>query len=260
MARVVRVAHRGASATAPENTLAAFRLAIEQGVDLVETDVHRSRDGALVLMHDTTLARTTNAAEVFPGRGPWRVSDLTLAEIQSLDAGSWMSPAFAGEQVPTLEELIRLVRGSPTGLLVEAKAPSLYLGIEADLAWELDRFPSFAASAAAARRLVVQSFDWHFVRRYRQAQPEVPVGLLGAPPLSQLPELSLWADQVNPHHRSIDAAYVARVNQLGMDVLTWTVDDVVDLDAALDRGVDGVITNRPETLDEVLRDRLVASA
>ena len=122
---------------------------------------------------------------------------------------------------------------------MEAKAPSLYLGIESELAWELDRFPSFASSAATARRLVVQSFDWHFVRRYRQAQPEVPVGLLGAPPLSQLPELSLWADKVSPHHRSIDAAYVARVNQLGMDVLTWTVDDVVDLKAALDRGVDG---------------------
>jgi glycerophosphoryl diester phosphodiesterase len=260
MARVVRVAHRGASATAPENTLAAFRQAVEHGVDLIETDVHRSGDGALVLVHDTTLARTTNAAEVFPGRGPWRVSDLTLAEIKRLDAGSWMSPAFAGEQVPTLEEVIRLVRGTATGLLVEVKAPSLHLGIEADLAWELDRFPSFAASAAAARRLVVQSFDWHFVRRYRQAQPEVPVGLLGAPRPSQLPELSLWADQVNPHHRSLDAAYVARVNQLGMDVLAWTVDEVADLNAALDRGVDGVITNRPGTLDEVLRDRLVRSA
>jgi glycerophosphoryl diester phosphodiesterase len=260
MVRVVNVAHRGSSADAPENTLAAFRLGIEQGSDLIESDVQRSKDGALVLMHDTTLTRTTDIEQVFPGRSPWRVSDFTLAEIKRLDAGSWKAPEFAGEPVPTLAEMVEAVRPSRAGILMEIKAPHLYPGIEAEVADEFDRFPGYVASAAAAERLVVQSFDWESMRRYKQEQPEVPVGLLGTPSAAQLPELALWADQVNPHFRSVDAAYVARMHQLGMEVLTWTVDGEADMGAVVDRGVDGVITNRPTVLEDVLRDRLASTA
>ena len=260
MVRVVNVAHRGSSAEAPENTLAAFRLGIEQGSDLIESDVQRSKDGALVLMHDTTLTRTTDVEQVFPDRSPWRVSDFTLTEIRQLDAGSWKSPEFAGEPVPTLAEMVEVVRPSRSGILMEIKAPHLYPGIEAEVADEFDRFPGYVASATAADRLVVQSFDWESMRRYKQEQPEVPVGLLGTPSPSQLPELALWADQINPNFRSFDAAYVARVHQLGMDVLTWTVDGEADMGAVVDRGVDGVITNRPSVLEDVLRDRLASTA
>jgi glycerophosphoryl diester phosphodiesterase len=260
MVRVVNVAHRGSSAEAPENTLAAFRLGIEQGSDLIESDVQRSRDGALVLMHDTTLTRTTDVEQVFPDRSPWRVSDFTLAEIKQLDAGSWKSPEFAGEEVPTLAEMVEVVRPSRSGILMEIKAPYLYPGIEAEVADTFDRFPGYVPSATAADRLVVQSFDWESMRRYKQEQPEVPVGLLGTPSPAQLPELALWADQVNPHFRSFDAAYVARVHQLGMEVLTWTVDGETDMGAVVDRGVDGVITNRPDVLEDVLRDRLASTA
>jgi glycerophosphoryl diester phosphodiesterase len=260
MVRVVTVAHRGSSAAAPENTLAAFRLGVERGSDLIESDVQRTRDGALVLMHDTTLKRTTDAEEVFPDRSPWRVADFTLAEIKQLDAGSWKSPDFAGERVPTLAEMVELVRPSRSGILMELKSPELYPGIESEVAETFDRFPGYVQSATAADRLVVQSFNWESMRRYKAEQPEVPVGLLGTPSSAQLPELALWADQVNPHFGSVDAAYVARVHQLGMDVLTWTVDREADMRTVLDRGVDGVITNRPDALDEVLRDRLVETA
>jgi glycerophosphoryl diester phosphodiesterase len=260
LTRVLTVAHRGSSAAAPENTLAAFRLGVEQGSDLIESDVQRSKDGALVLMHDTTLARTTNVEQVFPDRSPWRVRDFTMAEITLLDAGSWKSPEFAGERVPTLSEMVEVVRSTRSGILLEIKSPATYPGIEADVAQEFGRSPGYLASATAADQLVVQSFDWASMRRFKAVQPEVPVGLLGTPPVGQLPELALWADQVNPLYGSFDAAYAARVQQLGMDVLTWTVDSEADMAAVLDRGVDGVITNRPDALEGILRERLVRFA
>jgi glycerophosphoryl diester phosphodiesterase len=260
MTRVATIAHRGSSADAPENTLAAFRLGIAQDSDLIESDVQRSKDGALVLMHDTTLARTTDVEQVFPDRAPWRVGDFMLAEIKQLDAGSWKSPEFAGEPVPTLGEMVEAVRASRSGILVELKAPELYPGVEAQVAAELDRFPGYVDSAVAAERLVVQSFDWDSMRRYKAVQPEVAVGLLGTPTLAQLPELAIWAEQINPSFRTFDAAYTARVHQLGMEVHTWTVDGAADMHAVLDRGVDGVITSRPDRLEQVLRERLTRAA
>jgi glycerophosphoryl diester phosphodiesterase len=257
--RVIATAHRGASAYAPENTLAAFRVGIDQKADWIESDVQRSKDGELVLMHDTTLSRTTDVEELFPDRAPWRVADFTLAEIKQLDAGSWKGAEFAGEPVPTMAEMVDLVRGTRAGILMEIKAPELYPGIEADVARVFDGFPGYVDSAVDSGRLAVQSFNWESMRIYRSVQPQVPVGLLGTPTLEQLPDLT-WADQINPSFRSYDAAYVDKVHALGMEVHTWTVDAPADMHAVLDRGVDGVITNRPDVLIDVLAERRVPAA
>ena len=254
------VAHRGSNVVAPENTIAAFALAATQGADLVESDVQRSKDGALVLVHDTTLARTTDVEQRYPGRAPWRVVDFTLAEIRTLDAGSWKSARYTGERVPTLAELVRLLRYSRSGILLELKSPSLYPGIEAQVAGAWLKFPDYLPTALRTRRLAVQSFDQQSLRRYHAIQPQVPVGLLGTPPLATLPALAGWADQVNPSYGSFDAAYVTRAHQLGLQVLTWTVDGTVAMGAALDRGVDGIITNRPDVLRTVLESRAPAGA
>jgi glycerophosphoryl diester phosphodiesterase len=256
---VLTTAHRGASADAPENTLAAFRLGIAQRADWIESDVQRSKDGALVLMHDTTLSRTTDVEELFPGRAPWRVSDFTLAEIKQLDAGSWKGPEFAGEPVPTMAEMVELVRPSRAGILMEIKVPELYPGIEADVADEFESFPGYVTSAVAAGRLTVQGFNWESMRTYHRLQPQVPVGLLGTPPVAQLPDLT-WADQINPHWGSYDKAYVDRVHAVGMEVHTWTVDDPAVMHTVLDRGVDGVITNKPYLLNTVLAERRLLNA
>lgn len=258
--RVVATAHRGASGYAPENTLAAFRLGVDQGADLVESDVQRSKDGVLVLMHDTTLSRTTDVEQVFPERAPWRVSDFTYEEIQRLDAGSWFSQEYAGERVPTLAEMVRLIRPTRSGILMELKSPALYPGIERQVAEEFASFPGYVRSAVASERLVVQSFDWDSMARYHDVEPSVPVGLLGRPAEALLPQLSTWADQINPSFRSYDAAYVDTVHALGMEVHTYTVNAPADMHLVLDRGVDGVITNYPDVLREVLRDRRDAGA
>jgi glycerophosphoryl diester phosphodiesterase len=130
------VAHRGASAYAPEHTAAAYRLAMDQGADFVEQDLQVTKDGQLVCLHDLTLDRTTNAKWVFPGRARtleregkpltgYHVSDFTLAEIKQLDAGSWFDPKFRGEQILTFQEAIDLMRGA-AGIYPETKAPEVY--------------------------------------------------------------------------------------------------------------------------------------
>ncbi|MGH9198943.1 MAG: glycerophosphodiester phosphodiesterase family protein, partial [Acidimicrobiia bacterium] len=130
------IAHRGASAYAPEHTLAAYALAMEQGADFVEQDLAVSKDGVLVCIHDLTLERTTNVEEVFPhrfvtetsGSTPgrrWLVNDFTLAELKRLDAGSWFDRKFAGARIPTFQEAIDLVRGR-AGLYPELKDPEFY--------------------------------------------------------------------------------------------------------------------------------------
>lgn len=126
------VAHRGASAYAPEHTLEAYRLALEQGADYVEQDLQVTKDGVLVCLHDVTLERTTNVEEIFPERFKlengvkhWNVADFTLAEIKQLDAGSWFNAKFAGAKVPTWQEAIDLVRGK-AGLFPETKEPEYY--------------------------------------------------------------------------------------------------------------------------------------
>jgi glycerophosphoryl diester phosphodiesterase len=136
------VAHRGASAYAPEHTIASYRLALEQGADYVEQDLAVTKDGVLICLHDPTLERTTNVEELFPDRSStvtwegktvraWLANDFTLAEIKELDAGGWFDRRFAGEKVPTFQEAIDLVKGK-AGMYPELKVPDIYKGRDVD--------------------------------------------------------------------------------------------------------------------------------
>ena len=245
---VTTIAHRGASSEAPENTLAAVRRAVQLGADMVEVDVQRTRDGVLVLMHDATLTRTTDAALVFPDRAPWSVADLAYAELRRLDAGRWMSPRFTGARVPTLVEVLRLLHGTRTGLLLEVKMPHLHPGIVADVVSTLHAVPGVLDRSVSDGRLVVQSFDVAAMKEHKTRAPEVPVGLLGAPPRENLPALASWADLVNPHHLGFGRGYVRAVQDHGMRCMVWTVDSRYAMRRALGMGVDGIITNRPAHL------------
>lgn len=251
--RIVEIAHRGSSFEQPENTLAAAREGIADRADMIEIDVQRTKDGELVVIHDTNLRRTTDVEEVFPDRAPYEVRDFTYAKILQLDAGSWKGEQFAGEKIPTLEQVIDVVRRSHAGLLIEVKSPSRYPGIAQDVADELAAEPGYLASATKNGRLAVQSFDWEFMREFNALLPDVEAGLLGKPSEAQLVEFSTWADQINPSHRSVDAAYLARVHELGMISNVWTVDSEAEMRRAVQIGADGIISNKPDTLDAVLR-------
>lgn len=250
--RALTIAHRGASGEAPENTLTAMRRAIGHGADLVEVDVQRTRDGALVLLHDTTLERTTDAARVFPRRAPWRVGDFTYDELSRLDAGSWKGAAFLGERIPLLEDLLRLLSRTGTGLLLELKAPERYPGIVRDVVVTL-REQALAPAACPRGPVLLESFSFAAMKEAKVLAPELPVGLLGAPPVANLPVLASWADMVNPPHRLVDEQYVDLVHRLGMRTLLWTVNRPPAMRRALALGADGVITNHPAVLAQVSR-------
>ncbi|WP_246609642.1 glycerophosphodiester phosphodiesterase [Nonomuraea rhizosphaerae] len=244
---VTSVAHRGASAYAPENTIAAFRLADKQRADMFELDVQETKDHKLVLMHDPTLNRTTNVEQVFPTRSPWRIKDFTYAEIRRLDAGSWFAAKYRGQRVPTLRGALRAMDSSGMGLLLEIKKPELYRGIEGRVADELNRNPSWLIPG----RVVVQSFNWGSMRKFHHKMSHVPIGLIGTPRIAQLPKLSSFADQVTPPHRGLVPRYIRRVHSLGMTVLAWTVNDAASMRRLISAGVDGIITNKPDVLARI---------
>lgn len=182
----VLVAHRGASAYAPEHTVAAYRLAIEQKADFVEQDLQITKDGVLVCLHDLTLERTTNVEEVFPNRFKqdisedqqtgaqtakhWYVSDFTLAEIKQLDAGIWKGEKFKGERVPTWQEAIDLVRGK-AGMYPETKAPEVYgrrgFDMEKLLIESLKKNKLDRPGADAKTPIIIQSFSDASLRKLR---------------------------------------------------------------------------------------------
>jgi glycerophosphoryl diester phosphodiesterase len=250
------IAHRGSSGVAPENTLAAVEKAIAQRANWFEIDIQRSADGHLVLMHDGDLRRTTDVEQVFPDRQFAPIGTFTLAELERLDAGSWFGPEFAGEPVPTLAELLALI-GQRIGFLLEVKNPALYPGIEQQIVDELRAADGYLPAALAGDRLVVQSFDHASMRRTDGIAPEIPVGLLTGVRMTT-PELQLaatYAEQINPSFRVVDRGFVEEVDGLGMDMSVYTVNTGRDMRAMLDLGVDGIITDYPAVLLDLLARR-----
>ncbi|MEU9474900.1 glycerophosphodiester phosphodiesterase family protein [Streptomyces sp. NPDC048191] len=251
------IAHRGASAYAPENTLASIDKAAQLGFSWVENDVQRTKDGELVVIHDDSLRRTTNVEQVFPGRAPWKVKDFTAAEIARLDAGSWYSPAYAGTRVPTLKQYMRRVEHNHEKLLLEIKNPALYPGLEQQTlkllgteGW-LDR--------KHLRRLVVQSFSAESIRTVHALRPAVTTAYLGKPTVAQLHSYARFTDLVNPSYASLTLGYVSAVHAFHgphgrpLGVFAWTVNDAATARRVAGYGVDGIITNKPDAVRAALR-------
>ena len=181
------IAHRGASAYAPEHTLAAYRLAIAQEADYVEQDLAVTKDGVLICLHDDTLERTTNVEDVFPQRGDvdpatgrrrWLAVDFTLEEIKRLDAGRWFDLKFAGERVPTWDEAVAAV-GMSAGLYPELKTPALYRSRGIDMTrLFVESVRRLGLASRPAGSLIVQSFDDLPLREMATQMPDVPRTLL----------------------------------------------------------------------------------
>ncbi|MEU6073649.1 glycerophosphodiester phosphodiesterase family protein [Micromonospora sp. NPDC047074] len=250
-------AHRGSSGMAPENTAAAVELAIAEGADYVETDVQLSADGELVIIHDVTLARTTDARLAFADRAPWNVHDFTLAELKKLDAGGWYDDAFSGQHILTLDDLLDLL-GGRVGLNLELKAPALNPGLAGAVAARLRRRRDWTDPHGRPRQpLVVGSFDEQTIRDFHARLPAVSVALIAydVPASGRLTDLAEWVFSVNPDIRRLRPEDVARVIEAGLAVVPWTVDAPELWRWALDAGVDGMITNYPYALNNLLHGR-----
>ncbi|MEV6117955.1 glycerophosphodiester phosphodiesterase family protein [Streptomyces sp. NPDC052109] len=250
------VAHRGASAYAPENTLASIDKAARLGFSWVENDVQRTKDGELVVIHDDSLQRTTNVKQLFPGRAPWKVKDFTAAEIARLDAGSWYSPAYAGTRVPTLKQYMRRIEHNHEKLLLEIKNPQLYPGIEQQTLKLLGNQGWLDQSHL--RRLMVQSFSADSIRTVHELRPAITTAYLGMPTVAQLHTYARFTDLVNPSYASLSKGYVSAVHAFDgphgrpLGVFAWTVNDVAGARRVAGYGVDGIITNKPDVVRTAL--------
>ncbi|MFE6685371.1 glycerophosphodiester phosphodiesterase [Streptomyces sp. NPDC057743] len=255
----VVVGHRGAAAYAPENTLASVDAAHRRRITWVENDVQRTKDGELVVLHDTSLARTTNAKKVFPDRSPWNVGDFTLREVKKLDAGSWYGARFKGVRVPTLEEYLDEVEHNGQRLLMELKNPELYPGIERQALREL-RDEGWLNSSHLTRRLIVQSFNADAIKKVHRMNPAIKTGFLGSPSVADLSKYAAYCDQINPPHTAVTPHYVTAVHHLKgphhrrLELYTWTVDDAKSTVRAAGLGVDGVISNKPDVARKALHN------
>ncbi len=269
------IAHRGASAYAPEHTLAAYRLAIEQKTDYVEQDLAVTKDGVLICLHDDSLERTTNVAEIFPdratvdpatGQKQWLAVDFTLAEIKRLDAGRWFDARFAGERVPTWEEAVAAV-GTAAGLYPELKSPPLYRARGVDMtALFVASLRRLGLERVPASRLVVQSFDDQVLRELAVALPSLPRTFLiegrdGARWLSAegLSNVAGFATGIGPTKRLLDGRpdVVQAARKAGLTVTPYTFTskapaqrfaDVRDEMQyyLFDLGVDALFTDNPD--------------
>ena len=222
--RCLVIAHRGASAAAPENTLAAFRLAADLGADGIELDVRGTADGQLVVLHDASVNRTTD--------GTGRVAALTLDQLRRVDAGKKFGPSFRGERIPLLSQVFEVVAGR---LLVDVEIKAA--GVEAALL-DLIRRMSMADS------VLISSFDSKVVGRMRDMAPEIPVGLLhsAADPNAAV---ALRAAAYLPEVVTLTADVVAVCRRHGMRVITWTVGTEREARDAIQLGVDGIIADDP---------------
>jgi glycerophosphoryl diester phosphodiesterase len=240
--RALVFGHRGARAYAPMNTLPAYQLALEQGAHGIELDVHRSLDGHPVIVHDFTVDATTN--------GSGTVTQMTLAQLKALDAGSWFDPKFAGAQIPTLDEVFEAV-GKELYVNVEIKSVSAETdGVEQVVAECIRRH-------AMIERVIVSSFNPVTLIRFRALLPDVPLGFLIVKPgdTSALYDAGLTYEAYHPHYEAIDPALIVTHKRLDHCINTWTVNDPARAAELVALGVDGIITDNPDLVVNALQMR-----
>jgi glycerophosphoryl diester phosphodiesterase len=234
------VAHRGASANAPENTMASFERAVELGATFIETDLHLTRDARFVAIHDSHLERTTN------GRGA--VREQSLAELRKLDAGMWFDRQYMDQRIPTLEEVLDFAKKHDV---------IFYLEIKYDSAWGMhSALVSALQGAEIAARTVVLSFDPATLETLRRLDGALLMGLLvdqrDGDPVAAAVEVG--ARQLCPRADLVTPKLVETAHRADLRVVTWTVNETEKMRAAITAQVDGIITDVPDRLRALLED------
>jgi glycerophosphoryl diester phosphodiesterase len=233
------IGHRGAAGEAPENTLASFQLAVEQGADAVELDIHVSADGELVVCHDSAVDRTTN------GKG--EISESTVKKLKMLDAGSWFAPRFASEKLPLLQEVFALI---PSSVMINVEVKCRYSArLETRLLELIKQYDRLSG-------VVISSFDHKTLIKLKRAEPDLRIGLLySANPANhcQLAEMTgIEVYSLHPYYKLIDPEDVRDAVLNGLLVYPFTINGEKDIKQALEAGVSGIITDFPERVKALL--------
>lgn len=233
--KVFSIAHRGGAGLRPENTLAAFQNAINLGADFIELDLHRSKDGHLVVIHDPEVDYTTD------GKG--KVCELTLAELKQLDAGVKFSPAYREEKIPTLKEVLQFAKDK-ISLAIEIKEK----GIEQQV-----------LNTVAAHKnsdIIIISFHPEVIKNFRLLSPKIPTGLLFRESLLPVDYISrshqVYANILDLEKGKINYDLIQHCHKNGLLVWTWVVDRPGEMRDLIQMGVDGIATNYPDRLLEIL--------
>jgi glycerophosphoryl diester phosphodiesterase len=234
MAHFLRIAHRGASGSYPENTRIAFVKAIEAGADMIEIDCQLSRDGHVVVIHDERLDRTARA------RGP--VRSKTLKQLKKLDVGAWFKRSFRGQRILTLEEVMENVAGRVELNLDIKTAPRGPLGIELKVLFILSHYDYL-------RRSILSSFDYRVLRRLRELAPEARIGVLDGAGIKESPfqlatEISAYS--VHVQKELATPQFLDQAGQMGLKRFVWTLNEVAEMERFLSLGVDGIVSDFPE--------------
>lgn len=267
------IAHRGARSLAPENTLIAAQKAYDLGADLWELDVAVTADGELILMHDDTLTRTCNAQQAYPGRDPWNVWDFTLEEIQKLDCGSWYNQkdpfdqieagnvtkaerdSFVGITAPTLREALLFTREHNWRANVELKEqPDEAMG-----RLIVEQTVNLVAELGMddGEQIVISSFNHDYLRRVREINPNIPVQAITSQLIDDIAGYldELGAVAVNPKINTWSYQRMTEFENQGVHFNVWTVNDELTMQALINSGVSGIITDYPQTLIKLLNQR-----
>lgn len=258
------IGHRGAKAYIPEETLSSFELAQSFNADYIEMDVHLTRDGHLITMHDDTLKRTTNVQDLYPNRSPWNIEDFTLEEIKKLDAGSWFNtenPIYAKSsyvdlKVPTLNEVLDTF-GKSANYYIETKSPQRYPGVEQKLIDVLNDHNMLVNEERYTHgKVILQSFDEDSLKRLYNLNANIALIKLGETTLDdeRIEELKEYADGVGPNHKNIDEDFVQKARENDLSVHPYTVNTREDMKKLIDWGVTGMFTDKPDVLRQVVED------
>ncbi len=232
------MAHRGASGMAPENTMAAIQAAIESGADWVEIDVQEAADGAIVVIHDSDLKKIAGNA--------MKVADSTLAELQQVDIGSWFSPEFADQRIPTLKQVLQQCEGK-IGVNIELK----YYGEEKRLE---ESVAGIVEAAGMQDQVLLMSLSYEGVKKMRKLRPDWEMGLLSTVALGNV--IGLDVDFLALNAKSTSSSTIRRIQKRNKKVMVWTVNDAVGMSVMFSRGVDAIITDEPALAVSVLKQRL----
>lgn len=266
----LNIAHRGARSLAPENTLAAARRALEIGADLWELDVQLTADGEFILLHDDTLERTSNVAQVFPDRRPWRVSDFTLRELRQLDFGAWFNQtdpfgeiaaghvsqsqqaSYVGEPAPTLRQALEWTRDNDWQVNVELKD----LGGQPGETTFVEDVVRLIEELDMVDRVLISSFNHDYLRRVKRANPQIRCGALSVFSIDQAAEYirALGVEAYHPAVTAIDPLHLRPLRDAGIEVNIYTVNDERQMRELVEAGASGLFTDYPQRLLRVLED------
>ena len=226
------IAHRGASGHAPENTLAAFRRAVALGATFIETDLQLSRDARFVAIHDASVNRTTN--------GEGKVHDLSLVDLRKLDAGAWFSSEFAGEHIPTLEEILEFSKKHDVVFYLELKPGGSWGGEHALI--------GALRESGEIPRAVVISFDADILESLRKIEPTLMTGLLYEGQIERPVEraVEIGARQLAVRGDLVTPVLLAEAHKQDLQVVCWTVNHPAHMRMLMDAGVDGIMSDYPD--------------